>query len=128
MPEVYRVLKPGGRVVVCHLTAHGEGDRERAFYIQRLRNPARKNFFMPEDFSGLLERNGFKGVELVEYLSRESVNQWIDHGAITGEDMERIREAYRTSDDAFKRIHSVEFKDNDILDTMKLVIARGRKG
>ncbi len=125
--EVYRVLKPSGRIVFCHLTAHGEEDRETSFLVQRLRNPARKNFFMPDDFIRLFKANNFTDIELFEYLSRESVNVWIDHGAIPSDEMDRIREAYRNAPPEFKNIHSIEFTESDIFDTMKLVIAKGRR-
>jgi len=125
LAEVHRVLKPGGRVVLCHLTAYGEADRETAFLVQRLRNPARRNFFVPEDFPRLLAGAGFGGVETAEYLTVESVNQWIDNGAIGADRMEGIRKAYQEASEAFRRLHRLRFQDGDILDTMKLVLARG---
>ncbi len=57
--QIYRVLKPGGRVVLCHLTAYGREDKDETFFIQRLRNPARKNFFLPDDFLRLLKNKAF---------------------------------------------------------------------
>ncbi len=128
LAEVYRVLKPGGRVVLCHLTAYGEADRETAFLVQRLRNPARRNFFMPEDVPRLLGAAGFEAVETAEYLTVESVNQWIDNGAIGADRMEGIRKAYEGASEEFRRLHCLRFQSGDILDTMKLVLARGRKG
>jgi ubiquinone/menaquinone biosynthesis C-methylase UbiE len=125
--EILRVLKPGGRVVLCHLTAYGEADKETTFLVQRLRNPARRNFFMPEDVPGLLRAAGFQDVESCEYLSEESVGRWIDHGAISAQDMEAIRQAYRDSSEEFRRLHRVRFADGDIFDTMKFVLVRGRK-
>jgi ubiquinone/menaquinone biosynthesis C-methylase UbiE len=125
--EILRVLKPGGRVVLCHLTAYGEEDRESTFLVQRLRNPARRNFFMPGDVPALLREAGFHDVESADYLSVESVDQWIDNGAIGAQDMEAIRRAYRASSEAFRRIHQVRFEGGDILDTMKFVLVRGRK-
>lgn len=127
IPEIYRVLKPGGRVVLCHLTAYNESDRELAFAIQKLRNPARRNYLMPADMSTALEEAGFRGVENVEYLSDESVNQWIDNGAIPQENMDKIRELYRSADEDFMEIHDVRFVADDIMDEMLLVIATGRK-
>lgn len=127
IPEIYRVLKPGGKTVLCHLTAYNETDRELTFAIQKLRNPARRNYLMPADIATALEAAGFRDVEDTEYLTDESVNQWIDNGAIPRENMDRIRELYRTADDAFKEIHDIRFVDDDIMDEMLLVIATGTK-
>ena len=126
LPQIRRVLRPGGRAVFCHLTAYGETDKEAAFHIQRLRNPARRNFFLPEDFPRLMREHGFKEVETADYFSRESVAQWSDHGAIGEERMAGIREAYRSASEEFRRLHEVEFQDGDILETMKLVLVRAR--
>jgi SAM-dependent methyltransferase len=127
LPQIRRVLRPGGRAVFCHLTAYGETDKEDAFRIQKLRNPARRNFFLPDDIPGLLRDHGFAAVEAADYFSRESVAQWSDHGAIGAERMAGIREAYRDASAEFRRLHEVEFQDRDILETMKLVLVRGRK-
>jgi len=127
IPEIYRVLKPGGTVVLCHLTAYNERDRDLAFRIQNLRNPARKNYLMPNDISDALKQQGFRDVQNIEYLSEESVNQWIDNGAIPQESMEKIRELYRSSDQEFRKIHNLRFTEEDIIDTMLLVITKARK-
>jgi ubiquinone/menaquinone biosynthesis C-methylase UbiE len=127
IPEIYRVLKPGGTTVLCHLTAYNETDRELTFAIQKLRNPARRNYLMPADIAGHLEAAGFREVENTEYLTDESVNQWIDNGAIPENNMVAIRALYRTADDGFKEIHDIRFEDDDIMDEMLMVIAVGRK-
>lgn len=94
IPEIYRVLKPGGTVVLCHLTAYNEADRDLAFAIQKLRNPARRNYLMPCDISDCLRRQGFQAVTDIEYLTDESVNKWIDNGAIPQENMDEIGRAH----------------------------------
>lgn len=127
IPEIYRVLKPGGTVVLCHLTAYNETDRELTFAIQKLRNPARRNYLMPTDIANALEAAGFQDVANTEYLTDESVNKWIDNGAIPQENMDAIRGLYRSADEGFKEIHDIRFTDDDILDEMLLVIATGRK-
>ncbi|HZV82486.1 MAG TPA: class I SAM-dependent methyltransferase [Geobacteraceae bacterium] len=127
IPEIYRVLKPGGAVVLCHLTAYNNSDRELTFAIQKLRNPARRNYFMPTDISAALKNHGFRDVADIEYVSEESVNKWIDNGAIPKENMDAIRDLYHSADGEFKRIHNIRFMSDDILDNMLLVIATGEK-
>jgi DNA gyrase subunit B len=118
MEEIFRVLKPGGRVVFCHLNAYGLYDRTDAFEIQALRNPARVNFFIPGDLESVLEEYGMKVVEVGQYRSRESVNQWINHGASTEEERTEIKRIYRQASPEFKKVHELEFAGDDILDTM----------
>lgn len=127
IPEILRVLKPGGSFVACHLTSYGEEDKETSFLIQRLRNPARKNFFLPGDIPALFRKNGFVDIDSLDYISRESVMQWITHGAIGKDRMDRIMDAYKDAPEEFKKTHGVSFVEGDILDSMKLVIVRGRK-
>lgn len=127
IPEIYRVLKPGGITVLCHLTAYNETDKDLTFQIQKLRNPARRNYLMPNDISDALKKQRFSKVENIEYITDESVNKWIDNGAIATESMEKIRNLYRSSSEIFREIHNVRFIGNDILDAMLLVIAKAKK-
>jgi ubiquinone/menaquinone biosynthesis C-methylase UbiE len=125
--EIARVLRPGGRAVLCHLTAHGEDDHEDAFRIQALRNPARVNFFKPGDLEAQLVAAGLEIRETVAYLSRESVDRWIDHGASTPEERAEIKAAYRAASPAFKRIHRILEADGDIFDLMSFSIIAAAK-
>ena len=125
--EVARVLRPGGRAVFCHLYAYGDADQADAFKIQALRNPARVNFFKPGSLEAVLEARGLAVTETVRYLSRESVNQWIDHGAATEKERKAIKDAYLAASDEFKRIHKIEAAGDDLLDTMLFLILRAEK-
>jgi len=89
--------------------------------VQRLRNPARKNFFSPGDLARAAGRY-FSGVKTFEYITRESVWNWISNGAITAAAKARIMRAYRDAPDAFKKTHKLSFVNGDVLDSMRMEI------
>lgn len=125
--EIYRVLKPGGVVVLCHLTAYGDEDKELAFKIQKLLNPARKNYFTPNDILNALKKQGFKDAQNFSYISDESVNKWIDNGTISDEDMDWIRNLYNNAPKDFVNIHKIRYTEDDIIDSMLFMIAKASK-
>ncbi len=121
LAEVRRVLKPGGRAVFCHLTSYGGRDDATSFLVQKLRNPARKNFFSPGD----LEREArkiFGKAWTREYITRESVNNWISNGSIPASDQKKILEVYRNASPEFIRTHKVSYKDGEVFDSMRMEI------
>jgi DNA gyrase subunit B len=126
--EVARVLRPGGRAVFCHLYAYGDADAADAFKIQALRNPSRVNFFKPGTLEPVLESRGLSVTETVRYLSRESVNQWVDHGAATEAERRAIKDAYLAASSEFKSVHKIETAGDDLFDTMLFLIVRAEKG
>lgn len=118
LTEIRKVLKPNGRVVFAHLAAYNVNDRADTFKVQALRNPARVNFFAPGDLESALELNGYKIIKVDQYKSRESVYQWINHGASTEEERNAIFDAYKNSGEEFRKLHEIEFTENDVFDTM----------
>jgi len=127
LPEIYRVLKPGGVVVLCHLNAYNPVDKDTFFKILRLRNPARKNFFLPEDIPNCLQKINFKDIYSDNYESIESINKWANNGAIPEDRVEAIKKVYHDSSDEFKKIHKLEINDKDVLDSMLLTIVKAVK-
>ena len=127
LEEIYRILVPGGRVILGHLTCYGHEDRKTCFLIQRLRNPARRNFFMPGDFERLLKTQDFTDIECHRYISRESVKNWINNGAIIKTQQEKILKIYMEAPESFRRLHEIETLNGDIFDSMHFLIAKARK-
>ncbi|MDD5560783.1 MAG: methyltransferase domain-containing protein [Candidatus Omnitrophica bacterium] len=127
LSEIHRVLKPGGRIVLCHLTAYSDQDKDESFLIQRLRNPARKNFFLPDDVPSLLKDNAFMDIDFSEHISKESVNRWVGNASISKNAKKQINQLYRDASCDFKKIHRLKFENNDIFDSMRMIIVKARK-
>ncbi len=125
--EMFRVVRPGGRVCVINLCAYDEADKAEYFEVLRLRNPARKNFYMREDLQRLFEQAGGKDVVVHDYISVEDVDVWSDNKAIGEDRREGIRTIYRTGSAGFRSHHAVEIADNGrIVDHMLFGIAVGK--
>jgi len=127
--EMVRTVKPGGKVCLVQLCAYGDEDQEEYFEILRLRNPARKNFFLREDLAGLLRTAGCTEVTVKEYISEEDVGRWADNGAIGAENLAGIRAVYHRASPGFNRYHAVRLEaDGRIIDRMLFGIALGTVG
>lgn len=125
--EMFRVLKPGGRVVLVHLCAYGDADRDEYFEVLRLRNPARRNFYTRESLAALLTDAGFASVEVRDYVSDEDVEAWADNKAIARADVDAIAGVYQEGSPEFLALHGVRMEDGRILDKMLFGIAVGVK-
>lgn len=122
--EMARVTRPNGRICLVQLCAYGEEDRDEYFEILRLRNPARKNFFLRTDLTKLLRDAGCVDIAVVDYVTDESVDRWSDNGAIHDERRKGIREVYRNASAGFQRYHAVQTAEGgDIVDKMLFGIA-----
>ena len=126
LKEMARVVKPGGRVVVINLCAYGVEDRAEYFEILRLRNPARRNFYLREDLRRIFEAAGLE-TTIHDWISVEDVNVWSDNKAISEERREAIRRVYRQGSPAFRALHAVELDGDRIVDKMLFGFAVGTK-
>jgi ubiquinone/menaquinone biosynthesis C-methylase UbiE len=128
LAEFVRVLKPGGRMLSIDLAAYGPDDRDEYFEILRLRNPARRNFFVRGDVRAAFLKAGCAEATAHEHVSIEDVDVWSDNGAIPESRREGIRGIYRAASPAFAQLHSVALDDGRIVDHMLFELTVGTKG
>lgn len=127
LKEMVRVLKPKGRICLLDLCAYSKDDMEEYFEILRLRNPARRNFFLLGDVATILEKTGKITTSTIEYITTEDVEIWSDNGAIDKERREAIRRIYLNASEPFKALHSVQLSDGRIVDNMLFTLTYGLK-
>src|SRR3989338_27950 len=130
LKQIYRILKPGGVTVLAHLTSYPEEteeDKKITFKIQALREPVRKNYLSYDTIQKMLQTAGFKDIEIHPYITKESINRWINHGAISEENKTAIIQCYHMAPSHYKEIHHIEIFDNDIFDDMHMTIVKAKK-
>ncbi|MFM2244087.1 MAG: hypothetical protein RL071_161 [Pseudomonadota bacterium] len=125
--EMFRVLRPGGKVLLIHLCAYGEEDKAEYFEVLRLRNPARRNFYLRGDLASLLRGAGFVDVAVHDAIVDEDVDVWSDNKAIDEGRREAIRAVYRSASPAFAALHGVRIEGGQIVDRMLFGLAVGTK-
>lgn len=126
--EMVRVTREGGRVVLVQLCAYGPEDRDEFFEILRLRNPARRNFFMRDDLPALLLECGCREVDICEWISEEDADAWADNKAIGEERREGIRQVYANASPGFRARHGGELdQGGHYSDRMLFCIAIGTR-
>ena len=123
--EMVRVTRPGGRIVLADLCAWGSEDRDETFEVLRLRNPARRNFWLADDLPGLLRAAGCETVEAHSHISREVVDVWSDNHAIAESRREAIRQVYASASEPFRRLHKLESTESGFVDHMRFELTAG---
>jgi SAM-dependent methyltransferase len=125
LPELRRVLRAGGRLVTADLHAYGPDDRDEYFEVLRLRNPARRNFFVAGDMAARVRDAGFEPVTAEAFISEEDVGAWADNGAIADARQRAIRDVYEQGSAPFLALHAAQVGPDRILDRMRFEITVG---
>lgn len=92
--EFFRVLKPGGQLVVGQLLPYSAVDGPWMFRILKKKQPLFFNNFLVEDFAALLLGAGFTDLKMVEYIQEEDIDLWIDTHETPNLQRHQIRALY----------------------------------
>ena len=70
MKEVYRVLKPGGRIFICNEAVRDGGDPDRYSYFI---NTIGMKVYSEEELAMALKQAGYKNIKAVRHQSKNRI-------------------------------------------------------
>jgi len=126
--EMLRVVKPvTGRIIISQIVPFSEEDSDWLFRIHAKKQPLLKNFLKESELKGLLKDNGCVDISVTEYLVEEPINDWLKDTFFTQDKILEIKQMFLNAPAAYKQLHKTKVTGNDVMDTMRWVILRGRK-
>jgi DNA gyrase subunit B len=126
--EMLRVAKSGtGRIVISQIVPFGEEDSDWMCRIHRAKQPLLRNFIREQDLTELLENAGCGETVVREHCIEEPINPWLTDTFFPDSEIEKIKEMFVNSPAGYKTSHKIKCIDGNIFETMRWVVARGKK-
>ena len=126
MDECYRIIKPGGKMVLAEgipPTPELKDDYTEIFRLKEERIT-----FLQEDLVKLLDKSGFKNIEITGHkMTNFSVRNWLSNSGQSKKIQDKIYDLHVTSSDLFKEAYKLELKDDDCFIEVKNLILVGEK-
>ena len=127
MEEVYRVLKAGGRFVLCEGVPPDHKTRQRYEEIFALKE--KRHTFSEAELINMFQWAGFENIVLAPFFMKQvSLVSWLKESAVEDGVAQKILELHLTSDEHFQRVYRMSVVDNDIFIDWKFAIVRGDRG
>jgi len=126
MNEVYRVLKPGGRFVLCE---GNPPDRYSiTFYKDMFRFKEDRITFLLDDLVNLFVRQKFREIASRTVILRDmSLNNWLENSGLPFRNVDIIKKMHYDCDVSVQEAYNMKFKNDDILMDWKFSVVLGIK-
>ena len=126
MDGVYRVLKPGGRFVLCE--GNPPDDYSARFYKDMFRFKEDRITFLLDDLVNLLVRQEFRKIASRTVILKDmSLNNWLEKSGLPFRNIDIIKKMHYDCDAFVQKAYNMKFGNDDILMDWKFSVVSGIK-
>ena len=108
MSEIFRVLRPGGQLIVGQIVPYGNEDAFWMYRIFKKKQPLLYQMFLEAEFRRLLLSAGFADLKASEYFLWESIDRWTDTHETTPLARREIFRLFTEAPDEVRDVHPFE--------------------
>lgn len=126
MNEIYRVLKPGGRFVLCE--GNPPDHHSIGFYKDMFRFKEDRITFLLDDLVNLLVRQEFRKVASRTVILKDmSLNNWLENSGLPYRNVDIIKRMHYDCGVFVQKAYNMRFGNDDILMDWKFSVVSGIK-
>ena len=124
--ECYRVLKPGGLMILSEGTPPDHSLKD--WYTRMFALKEQRLTFFEEDLMALMSNGGFSVDRVLTYVSPQvSIGNWLRNSGLPPERQDRIMQMHFELDEAGRQHYNMVIADNDVLCDFKYITLVGSK-
>ncbi|WP_097025878.1 methyltransferase domain-containing protein [Clostridium peptidivorans] len=124
--EVKRVLKPGGKFIICEGTPPNRWSIK--FYEEMFKYKEDRHTFLLDDLTNLYINTGFENItSRTIVLSDMSLNNWLKNAGVPYRNVDIIRKMHYEADRLVKEAYRMEVTEDDIIMNWKFAVICGSK-